>query len=92
MSDKKTVIGDEMINSQLLANSNKLNISVDDLIERYVRRGLFVDDCYEPPEITIDELRKINKIELERERKMGLKPPKKHRFDGLINLMSESRK
>lgn len=90
MSDKKTIIGDEMVNSQLIANSNKLNISVDDLIERYVRRGLFVDDYYEPPQITIEELSKINKIELERERKMGLKPPKKHRFDVFVNRWSKS--
>lgn len=65
-----------MINAQLKANSEKLNISIDELIERYVRRGLFTDDYWEPQEVTIEELRKINKIELEREKKMGLKPPK----------------
>ena len=89
MSGKKTVIGDEMINAQLKANSEKLNISIDELIEWYVRRGLFTDDYWEPPEITIEELRKINKIELEREKKMGLKPPKKHRFDVFVNRWSE---
>ena len=37
-----------MINAQLKANSEKLNISIDELIERYVRRVLFTDDYWEP--------------------------------------------
>ncbi len=90
MSDKKTVIGDKMIEEQLNEYSQRLNISLDDLIERYIRRGLFSDDYYKPSPVSIEELKKLNKIELERERKMGLKPPKKHRFDNLINLRSKS--
>ena len=47
MSGKKTVIGDEMINAQLKANSKKLNISIDELINQYIKRGLYGDLYYE---------------------------------------------
>lgn len=46
MSGQKTVIGDKMIIEQLKENSQKLDISVDELIERYVRRGLYKDLYY----------------------------------------------
>lgn len=36
MSDKKTIIGDEMIQAQLAENSKKLGISIDELIDRYI--------------------------------------------------------
>ena len=41
MSDKKTVICDEMIDAQLKEKSDILNISVEELIDRYLRRELF---------------------------------------------------
>ena len=40
MSDKKTVICDEMIDAQLKEKSDILNISVEELIDRYLRRGI----------------------------------------------------
>lgn len=43
MSDKKSVIGDEMVNAKLKAISKKLNISIDDLINQYIKRGLYGD-------------------------------------------------
>ena len=46
MSGKKTVIGDKMIETQLNEYSKKLNISVDELIERYIKRGLYRDNHY----------------------------------------------
>ena len=35
MADKKTIIGDKMVYARLKERSNWLNISVDELIDRY---------------------------------------------------------
>ena len=35
MSDNEIIIGDEMIEAKLREKSNKLNISIDELIDRY---------------------------------------------------------
>jgi len=56
MKVKKTVIGDKMIENRLKENSSKLGISVDELIDRYIRLGLFTDDYYTPPQLTREEL------------------------------------
>ena len=37
MFDKKTLIGDKMIETQLNEKSKMLDISVDELIDRYIR-------------------------------------------------------
>ncbi|MDO5814517.1 MAG: hypothetical protein Q4Q18_02670 [Methanobrevibacter sp.] len=42
MSDKGIVIGDDMIQAQLEENSKKLGISLDELIDRYIKRGLYI--------------------------------------------------
>ena len=83
MSDKKTVIGDKMLEVQVRQKSNTLNISPDDLIERYVKRGLFFDDYYEPPKRTREELIEMGKKAVEKDKKRGI-PPKKHNFDVFV--------
>ncbi|WP_462315861.1 hypothetical protein [Methanobrevibacter sp.] len=91
MSDKKTVIGDEMIEAQLNEKSAILNISVEELINRYLKRGLFTDDYYEPPKYTRDELYEMGMKAVERDRKRGI-PIRKHDFSVFINRWSDSDK
>ena len=38
---EKTIIGDDRIKAQLEENSKVLSISIDELIERCIKRGLF---------------------------------------------------
>lgn len=83
MSDMKMVIDDEMILAQLQENSKKLNISVDELIDRYIRLGLYTDDYYEPPKLSKEELMELSKIDIEKDLKNGI-PPKKHNFNALV--------
>ena len=83
MSDKKTIIGDKMIQAQLEENSKKLGISIDELIDRYIRVGLFTDDYYVPPKLTREELLEICKKDVEEDMKKGF-PPKKHNFETFI--------
>ena len=85
MMSRKTVIGDEMLKTNLKNRSNGLKISVDTLINRYIRRGLFMDDYYEPPEYTYEELIEMSKKYVEKDIKNGI-PPKKHNFGNLIKL------
>ena len=83
MSDAKTVIGDKMIEAQLLENSRKLGIFIDELIERYIKRGIHSDDYYIQPDLSKEELDEICKKDIERDRKRGI-PPAKHNFDVFI--------
>ena len=62
MSGKKTVIGDEMINAQLKANSEKLNISIDELINQYIKRGLYRDIYYVNTPLSKNRLSEVLKI------------------------------
>ena len=78
-----------MIDTQLKEKSEKLNISVDELVERYIKRGLFTDDYYKPPKLSREELMEISKKEIERDRKKGILP-KKHDFSVFKNRWSES--
>ena len=83
MSDKKTVIGDKMIEAQLEEKSNILNISLVELIDRYIRREYYVDEFYVPPKLTREELMEMSRRDVERDKKWGF-PPKKHNFDAFI--------
>ncbi len=85
MSDKKTVIGDEMIESQLKENSNRLNISVDELIERYIRRGLYRDDYYKPPKMSQKKLLDLFNLDEEPSKKRK-NHPKKSSMDSIIDI------
>lgn len=87
MKVKKTVIGDKMIENRLKENSSKLGISVDELIDRYIRLGLFTDDYYTPPQLTRDELIEISKKNVEKDKKNGF-PPKKHNFDVFVGILN----
>ncbi len=72
MSEKKTLIGDEMVETQLIEKSKRLNISLDELIERYIRRGLYSDDYYTQPQLSKEEIDAIFKQNLERDKKKGI--------------------
>ena len=61
MNDKKTVIGDEMIENRLKEKSRKLGISLDELIDRYIRRELYSDDYYIQPQLSREELDRLSK-------------------------------
>lgn len=87
MSDQKIIFGDEMIEAQLREKSAKLNISIERLISRYIRRGLFMDDYYEPRKITAEEWMEISKRNVEEDKKRGI-PPKKHNFSVFIDRWS----
>lgn len=87
MSDRKIVFGDDMVEAQLREKSAKLNISIEGLVNRYIRRGLFMDDYYEPRKLTIEELREMSKRDLEKDIKNGI-PPKKHNFDVFVDRWS----
>ena len=69
MSDKKTIIGDEIMEAQLNENSRKLNISLNELIERYIKRGLYSDDYYVQPPLSKEEIDEIFKKNMERDKK-----------------------
>ena len=88
MSDKKTVIGDKMINAQLEENAKKLNISVDELIERYIKRGLHSDfDLRGFHKFTREELDEIHRRNVELDRKRGVEHIKPD-FSALVNRWS----
>ncbi len=89
MSDNKQIIGDDMIETQLKENSKKLNLSLDELIERYIRRGLYSDDYYIQPDISREELDEICKRDLERDMKIGILP-KKNNFDVFVGRWNKS--
>lgn len=89
MSDKKIFIGDTVIGAQLKEKSSKLNISLEGLVDRYIRRGLFMDDYYKPPKLTAEELMEISRKNVEEDRKRGILP-KKHNFDVFIGRWNKS--
>ena len=59
------IIKQEMVEAQLKEISNKLNISVDALIDRYVRIGLYMDDYYKAPKLSKEKLLEIFKLDEE---------------------------
>ena len=77
-----------MIDVQLAEKSRILNISVDDLIDRYIRRGLFCDDYYEPPKLTRKEVIEIFRKDVEKDIKRGIIPTQKRDFSVFINRWS----
>ena len=86
MPDKKRIFGDyKMVERQLKEKSNILNISVDELIDRYIRRKIFFDYFYTPPKRTKEELVEMAKKAVEEDKKRGIFP-KKHNFDFFVGL------
>ena len=89
MSDKKTIIGEEMVEAKLKETSSKLNISLDELIDRYIRRGLFSDDYYVPKEFSREELIELSKRDIEKDKRRGFFP-QKHDFSVFVDLFNKS--
>ena len=83
MSENEIDMGDKMLETRLKEKSAILNISIDELVDRYVKRGLFMDDYYEPPKITAEELLEMSKRDVEKDKERGIFP-KKHNFDVFI--------
>ena len=61
MSDNKTIMGDEMVEKKLKEISKKLCISVDELINLYIRRGLYFDLYYEDTPLSKRKLSEVIK-------------------------------
>lgn len=78
-----------MVEAHLKEKSAELNISLDDLVDRYIRRGLFMDDYYKPPKITAEEFMEMCRKDVEKDRKRGIRP-KKHNFDVFIGRWNKS--
>lgn len=89
MPDRKIMIGDAMIETQLKENSDKLNISVEELICRYIKRGLYSDDYYIQPQLSKDELDEILKKDMERDKKRGI-PPTNNNFDVFVGRWNKT--
>ena len=85
MLNEKTVIGDAKIEAQLKEKSSKLNISVDELIDRYIRRELYSDDFYEAKPHSQEELIEISKKEIQKDKKKGIMP-KNNDFDVFVGM------
>lgn len=88
MSDFEKKKGDEMVEVQIQEKSSMLNLSLNNLITRYIMRGLFIDDYYEPPVHSKEELREMFRKAVEKDKKRGI-PPKKHNFDYFVGLLNE---
>ena len=84
MSDEKIIFCDETIENQLKENSEKLNISVEELVDRYIRRGLYTDDYYKQPKLSEEKLKEIFKID--DNVNMKEKNPKKGNMDSIIGI------
>ena len=87
MSNEKIIFGDEMIENQLKENSNKLNISIEELIDRYIRRGLYSDDYYKQPKLSKEKLNEIFKIDDTTNKK---ETSKKEDIDCLVGIYNYS--
>ena len=62
MSEKKiTITGDDMLETRLKKNSKRLNISICELIDHYIRRALYHEYLYEPKPLTREELTELSK-------------------------------
>lgn len=88
MSDFEKKKGDEMVEVQILEKSSMLNLSLNNLITRYIMRGLFIDDYYEPPVRSEEELCEMLRKDVEKDKKRGI-PPKKHNFDVFIGRFNK---
>ena len=87
MAEKQIVIGDKMIEDRLRKNSKKLNISIDELIDRYIRRGLYSDDYYKQPKLCKEKLKEIFNIDEE----PGRNSRKNNHFDELVGIYDNSK-
>ncbi|MDO5860792.1 hypothetical protein [Methanobrevibacter sp.] len=61
-----------MMETKLKENADKLNISVSDLIDRYIKRELYSDDYYVAPSLSIEEIEEMLKKDVEMDKKRGI--------------------
>ena len=89
MSDKKiTIVGDDMLETRLRKNSEKLNISISELIDHYIRRALYHEYLYEPKPLTREELLKLSRKNVEKDRKRGIQPCDNRGMDDIFVKMA----
>lgn len=70
MSEKYNARCDKMMETKLNENSQRLGISIFDLVDRYVRRGIYSDNHYmERPRLSFEQLKEISKRDAERIRR-----------------------
>ena len=85
MSSNSKNSSDSMVMSKLEENAGKLNISVKELINQYIKLGLYEDYFYEPEPMTEEKLIKILDRNAKKDRANGI-PPRKHKLDSLVRL------
>ena len=90
MSGNSRISGDNMVMTKLEENSSKLNISVKELINQYIKLGLYEDYFYNPEPITEEEFIKILDRNAKKDRENGI-PPRKHKLDSLVRLSEKYR-
>ena len=88
MSSNSKNSSDSMVMSKLEKNSSKLNISVKELINQYIKLGLYEDDYHEPEPITEEEFVELLRRDSEKDRKRGI-PPRKHITDAIVGLVNK---
>lgn len=59
---------------RIIKNASRLNISVYDLIDRYIRRELAIDNGFRKRQMSFDELKERLERDAERDRKRGIFP------------------
>ena len=75
MSEKKiTITGDDMLETQLRKNSEKLNISVNELIDRYIKRAIYREFFYVHKPLTWEEWKERSRKNVEKDKKRGIQP------------------
>ena len=79
---------DSKVMTKLEVNAGKLNISVKELINQYIKLGLYEDDYYEPEPITEEEFVELLRRNGEKDRKRGI-PPRKHITDAIVGLFNK---
>lgn len=89
MSDFEKKEGEKMVEAQIHQKSSILNLPLNNLITRYIMRGLFIDDYYEPPVRSEEEFIELTKRAVEKDKKRGI-PPKKHNFDVFVGRFNRN--
>lgn len=88
LSEKFNVRCDKMMETRLKENSQKLDISIFDLVDRYIRRGVYSDNHYlEKPRLSFEQLKEISRKDSERDRKNGIFP--KSHTDSLVGICNK---
>ena len=90
MSKMYLIQCDKIMETKLKENSKKLGISISDLIDRYIRQELCVDNDYlKKPKLSWEQLREISKRDAKRDRKNGIFP--KPHSDSLVGICNRQK-